>query len=525
MEKTMAEKIYEKIQMKKLERLSTADATCRVDSEILLPEYKEEAERIIRVNTKAVIKNKQIYLREHALICEIEGSIGFHVLYRVQGGSEQGRPSAFLHSESFSQSFQIPCDTEDLCTEEISVFAEATPRSVLVKLLGPRKLSAKSEIGIALDINCNQNVSMIPPASSDDVVTRKEEVRVTRLHKNHREHMSFSQTIALPKAYLPIAEICEMEAVLFAQNVKAEDGGVSFLGLCDLHCSYTAAEENLFVSFYQPIEFDKRVAIPELSSEDVCRIELTPVGLKATSDINQEGENKNILFELDYVCEVNGFETKPLSFAVDAFSTENHLIQEKKTESFQELLGGFDFSEAIKGHKAAKLPTMQRAEGIHAGVEFLNTYLENGKICLEGKLVFSYLAFSESDEMKAVEDSFDFKSEVTPPFAIPEGEECSIEVYGGARAVDLDVQGEELHMRFELCGNICVYRLYRPELVCDLERGEAFEKKRGEILFVYPQRGEDLWSLAKEYHLSPEKIKEQNHLTGESLPLYLKLIP
>ena len=281
----------------------------------------------------------------------------------------------------------------------------------------------------------------------------------------------------------------------------------------------------MFISFYQPIEFDKIVGIPELSAEDVCRIELTPVALKATTDINEEGENKNILFELDYVLELSAFETKPLCFAIDAFSTENHLHREKKTESFQELLGAFDFSEGVKGHKGIKLTNVKRAEGIRAGVEFRNTYLENGKICLEGRLAFSYLAILESDELKAVEDTYDFKTVITSPFSIPEGEECSIEVYGGARAVDLELQGEEVHLRFELCGNLCVYRLTRPELVCDFERGEALVKRRGEILFVYPGRGEDLWSLAKEYHLAPEKIKEQNHLTGETLPIYLKLIP
>ena len=520
----MAEKIFEKLQTKKLEHLSSAEATCRVDGEILLPEYKEEAERIVRVNTKAVIKNKQIYLREHTLYCEIEGSVGFHVLYQTAGGSERGKPSAFLHSKNFSHSFQIPCNVEDLCAEEVSVFAEANPRSSLVKLLGPRKLSAKSEVFIELNVKCNQNVFLIPHADSEDIVTKEGTVRVTRLRKEIREEMNFSQTIALPKAYLPIDEICEMDAVLFAQNVKAEDGGVSFLGLCDLHCSYTAQSENLFISFYQPIEFQKRIAVPEFTSLDVCRIELTPVTLRATSDINEDGENKNILFELDYVCEVSGFETENLSFAADAFSTENHLLQEKKTETFQELLGTLDFSEAVKSTKGAKLSSMKRAEGICSGVEFRNTYLENGKICLEGKLLFSYLGVSESDELIPSEDSLDFKTVVAPPFVIPEGEECSIEVYGGARAVDIDLQGEELLLRFELCGTVCVYVLSRPEVVCDLEIGEPIERKKGQIQYVYPRRGEDLWTLAKEYHLSPEKIKEQNHLTGDTLPTYLKLI-
>ena len=212
----MAEEIFEKLQTKKLEHLSAADATCRVDSEIILPEYKAEAERIIRAKTKAVVKNKQIYFRDHALICEIEGSIGFHVLYQSQGSAEEARPSSFLHSESFFHSFQIPCTEENFSVEDVLVFAEAKPRSSLVKLLGPRKLSARSEVDVEIEVKCNQTVSMIPQSCSKDIVTRESAVRTTRLHKSYCEKMSFSQTIALPKPYLPIHEICEMEAVLFA---------------------------------------------------------------------------------------------------------------------------------------------------------------------------------------------------------------------------------------------------------------------------------------------------------------------
>ncbi len=521
----MAEETFATMEKKKLETISATDAACRVETEIILPEYKGEAERIIRTTPKAVVKNKQIYRKDRFLVCEIEGSVCFHILYQTAGAGAEGKPSSFLHTENFSQSIQIPCNTDELCVEEISVFAEAVPRSLLVKLIGPRKLQAKCEVALSLDVKCNRTFSLLTPASSGDVVTRQKEVRSTSLILCNREEMSFTQTISLPKAYLSIEELCEMEAVLFATNVKAEDGGVSFLGLCDLHCSYTAAEENVFISFYQPIEFERRVGIPELSRENVCRVELTPVALKATPEINEEGENKNILFELDFVCEVNAFDTETLLYAQDAFSTGCRLSQEKKTEPIRQLLGVFDFSETVKGQKPSKHQTLLRAEGIRAGVDFRNTYLEEGRLCVEGKLGFSYLGVTESDELKHVEDDYDFKIYALPPFSIPEGEECSIEVQGGVRGIDVELDGEEDRLRFELLGSICVYVTHRPELVCSIERGEAFEKRRGEILFIYPDRDEDLWSLAKEYHVSPEKLIAQNHITGETLPPYLKLIP
>lgn len=520
----MAEEMLATLEKKKIESIPSTNAACRVETEIILPEYKGEAERIIRGTSKAVIKNKQVYLRDRFLVCEIEGSVGFDVLYQVSG-DRSGKPTSFFHSENFTQSFQIPCNTDGLLAEEIAVFAEAAPRSSLVKLLGPRKLSAKCEVLVSLDVKCNQSYLLLSSECSDDLITRQGKVRSTGLVACHTEETRFSQTIPLPKAYLPIEEICEMEAVLFARNVKAEEGGVAFQGICDLHCSYTAEGENVFISFYQPIEFEKRVGIPELSRDHACTVSLTPVGLKATSEINEDGENKNVLFELDYVCEVNAFDTETVLFAEDAFSSSCQLFQEKKTETVRELLGIFECAETVKDKKPAKNSALLRAEGIRSGVDFKNTYMEDGRLCLEGKLGFSYLGVTEEDELKHLEDDYDFKVYVSPPFSIPEGEECSIEVCGGARGVDLEPDGEELRIRFDLLCTVSVYVMHRPEMVSRIERGEAFEKNRGEILYLYPEKGEDLWSLAKEYHVSPEKIKAQNHLSGEALPPYLKLIP
>lgn len=516
--------MFEYLTKKKLADLNAAEATSRIEAEIVLPEYKEEAERIIRARPKAVIRSKSVYLRDKMLICEVEGTVGFHVLYQTAPKEEGEKASSFLHTEAFTQTLQFPLGAEEIAEEDVVLFAEAVPRSALVKLMGPRKLSAKCEVSVSVNVKCNQSVSLFPEMPAEDLITRGEEVKLTRLCKTHTEEMSFSQTISLPKAYLPIEEICEMEAVLFTQNVRSEDGGVSFLGLCDLHCSYMAAGENLFVSFYQPIEFERRLGIAELSGDSFCRVSLTPVSLKATPEINEDGDNKNILFELSFLCEVCGFETESVIMTTDAFSTRNHILTEKKRETTRELLGVFDFTDTVKALLPSKNAEVVRAEGICAGVEFRNSYLEEGKICLEGKLLFSYLGITESGEMRNYEDSYEFHSHITPAFSIPEGEECSVEVYGCARGIDVEPEGEQFRLRFDLCGSVSVFITHRPELICKLERGEEIVRKRGEIIFIYPREGEDLWSLAKEYHIPPESVKAQNHLTGETLPTYLKLI-
>ena len=520
----MAEETFEYLKKKKLVDLNTTEATCRVDTEIILPEYKAEAERLIRAYPKIVVKNKSYYRREHKLFCELEGAIGFHVLYQKSERSEGVSVSSYLHTEPFSHTFQIPLAGEELLEEDMALFVEATPRSSLIKLLGPRKMSAKCEVLLSLSVKGNQNFYVFPSKPAEDLITSTEEIKLASLKAVYSEEMSFSQTISLPKAYLPVDEICEMEAVLLPQKVKSEEGGVSFLGICDLHCSYTASDENLFVSFYQPIEFERRVGSSEISAESFSRVNLTPTALKASAEINEDGENRNVLFELDFLCEVFAYENERLEVTCDAFSTRNHVLLEKNKEETKEFVGVFDFSDEIKARVPSKNPEMTRAEGICSSVEIRNSYLEEGKICLEGKLNFSYLGIAETGEMKNCEESNEFRTCLTPPFSIPEGEECSVEVCGCARGVDVEPEGEELRLKFDLCGSITVYKTCRADMICRLERGDEIIKKRGEIIYVYPREGEDLWSLSKEYHISPELVCEQNHLTGDTLPMCLKLI-
>lgn len=519
----MAE-ISAQFETKKLALLGSFDATCPIEAEAILPEYKAEADGILRALPRVVIKNKSVHPRDGRLICEVEGAVGFHILYRVSGKDGTEQVSSFLYSEDFAQSFQIPLE-ESPSYGELLIFAEGDPQSCLVKLLGPRKMSVKCDLKLSLEVKYNHSLVLMEPNPAEDLITRGTDLTATRIHTRHVEELSFTQTIALPKAYLPIRELCEMEAVLLAQNVKAEDGGIVFNGLCDLQCSYNADGEDLLVSFYQPIEFQRRIGIPQVLSNHLCRVALTPVALKATTDVNEEGEHKLVLFELSYLCEVTVFENCRVFVTEDAFSTCNQLSVEKKHENVMELLGVFDYSDSVKDVLKPKHPDVKGAEAVCGKVDFQNSYLEDGKIRLEGKLSVSYLGSTETGEWIHCEETCGFKTVVNPPFSIPEGEECSIEVCGCARGIDVISEGEELQLRFELCGNVSVYVNHRPETVSRWERGDAFEKKRGEILYVYPTATEDLWSLAKEYHISPEKLKEQNHLTGDLLPRYLKLIP
>ncbi len=520
----MVEEMFEKEYKQKLSDLYSGEGRCRVESEVVLPDYKEEAQRIIRLDPCARVNSKNIYMKGQEIICEIEGVVSFNFLYRTSG--EKEAVSSFLSRENFSYSFKIPRPSEDVDPSEIASFVELTVEGESVKLQGPRKISARCDVSLFLDAKWNRSVCFLNKTEQQEIVTKCSEVKMARLCICHTEEMNFSETISLPKAYLPIQEVCEMDIDLFAQNIKAEDGGVTFTGFCDLHCGYTAEGEDTYISFYQPIEFEKRIGIPSITSENFCKVQMIPNFLKASTDINEDGEHKNILFEVSFTCEVTSFENQSCTLIDDAFSTDSELVLKREKESVEEILGMKDFAVTLKEsvpYKSGK--KIFRAEGIKTSVDFKDCYLEENKFVLEGKIFYRYLGIFETGEMENFEDSLDFRCQLSADgIELPTGKECRIEVYGLSRSLDIDPDEDSLRLRFDLAGMLSVFCRHHISPVVSVEKGDAFEKRSDNILYVFPEEGETLWSLAKKYHISPDKIREENGLNEERMPSFLRII-
>ncbi len=515
----MAAEMFERERCRTLCEMYSGEGRCRVESEAILPDYKEAAHRILRVDTATRVNSKNIYLQGQNLICEVEGVAVFHILYLTDRQKEGGIPSAFLTQEPFSYTFKIP-SSDEMDPDQIAAAVEVKPENGSTKLLGPRKIAMRSDIAVSLNVKCNRDFDCYSNHLPEDIQTKENEVTIASLFAVYQEELNFSETIELPKAYLAIGEICEMQVELFPQKVLCEDGGVRISGNCDIQCSYVSAEGENFISFYQPIEFEKNLGLERCSKDQICEVILTPNFLKATSDINEDGENKNILFEIGCTAEIRLYQNEHVCVVEDAFSTKSHLEMETEERSCEEIFASSHFSVAMRAEVALGEEKLLRAEGVRSFVEFKNSYPEDGKIAIEGKTVLRYLGVRENGEMVHMENAHDFKVLVLPESgAMPEDiKDCRIELSGNARGVDLDPAGDKLSIRYDLCGYMMLFCRKRFVAVSTLARGENRVKEKSGMIFYYPEKGEDLWSVCKKFCVAPHALQEENGLDGKNLP-------
>lgn len=519
----MAEEVFESARGQKMANLYAGEGKVRVESQIHLPEYKEEAARIIRVTADPKQLKKSLLPQGQSLLCEIEGVLSLHVLYETARNGEKGVVSSYLAKENFTYSFKIPLHGE-IETEPLLAMTEFSVKNVSAKLSGPRSLAVRCDVIVTTDVRGNEPFSALGAAPSPDVIVKGETMEIARLVNVVTEEMTLSETIRLPKAYLPIEEICELEVSLMARGVKCQEGGIRFTALCDLNCSYRAKGEDTFISFYQPIELDRSLGIETVGEGLFADVRLIPTALQASLDIDEEGEERVIPFELTFLCESAVFENSATHLLEDAFSTKGELEVEKTETGLCGLVGISDFSATVKDRISVKAEGILRAEGICPAVEFENSYLEEGKLCLEGKIRFAFLGVGQEGELIPCEESAPFRiCPVEIGLKVPEAEDCTIEVYGSVRGLEIDPDGDSLRLRYDLCGSVVVYRNAKKTILSALTRGKDYPKEDG-VLFIYPEKGEDLWSLAKTYHASPDALRKTNALDDGPLPTYLKIL-
>jgi len=521
-EKTVAGENFNQETLRFLGEATLGEGKCRVESELILPEYKQTVQRILRVEPKARISRKNVVLQGDSAVCEVEGVVAFHILYWTEGAESEGKLSSFLAQEPFHHTVKISLDGKKYDSEEMISSVEVAAENSSFKLLGPRKIALRSDVKLMLTVCANQDFSYYSEDFSENVCCRCETVSATRMMAAHLENITISETISLPKKDPSVGEICEMDVEVFAKEVQAREGGVYLLGCCDIRCCYLSEGDGAPVSFTQPIEFEKNIGVSECTPSSLCRVTLTPDFMNAACDINEDGENKSVLFEISCSAEIDVFEQVTVSVAKDVYSTDCYLDVETEEKKWVEIVKTMDFSSAQKGSIPWENGEKGQVEALRCTTSLTDSYWEKDGIALEGTVRFRFLTVGEKGEVRAADALQNFKVHVPVQEEFCP-EECRIEVCALAHGADLVFGENTLEAEYELSGNITVFCRHRMEALSSVSMGDRMAPAEKCLIFYYPQKGEDVWEVAKKFKVSPERLRQENGIGENDLPSVLKI--
>jgi hypothetical protein len=167
-----------------------------------------------------------------------------------------------------------------------------------------------------------------------------------------------------------------------------------------------------------------------------------------------------------------------------------------------------------------------RIEALRCHMDLKDSYWEEGSVVLEGKVTFRFVGVMEDGKWNHYELQDDFKGTLPPELCpLPEGvEDCRVEIYGGIRGGEMSPGSEGISFRYDYCGQVTIFAGRKCSVVSSIVCGEQAEKKERGIVFCYPEEGESLWNLCKEYRIDPDEVCRENDCDHTATPSVLRLL-
>ena len=304
-----------------------------------------------------------------------------------------------------------------------------------------------------------------------------------------------------------ILSVCPMASL---NKVEVHDGFVKVSGGVLVDINYFTLGENAKVRTYQDyITFEEEVARDTLKADDnvlsSLYVGINEIGITTTID------NDKTMVGLSLPIVYNGlvFSHHETSVTQDVFSTTNALLTTTASVTTATGFNTETFMERIDGSiKLENMPFIDEILGTCCNnLTLVSAYVEQGELTVQGIAYVTVLYYSKEENITSsvvVEIPFSLSNPTDQVSGTPMVE---------LALADLSVKGKRGE-EIEVYGKINVFANFYDNdsfaVLSNVEVGEEYSNHGYALSVYFVKNGETLWEIARNMHVSPDQILEQN---------------
>ncbi len=455
---------------------------CDVSEEFSLPEYEPEIKKILRVTARVLPAGKYVGGGR----AEFAGTVVYGIIYC---GAEGEIGSVSLSSD---YEFAVPMAHAE---REPAVYADTRADSVVCRPLAPRRLQLRTKLKSKVEVLCR---SSLPECESPGNACLLRSVRTASKRMRYTGG-EFDVAGEIKLRGKPIA----CDGSVYVTEIHAERGAVCFRG--ELWARVTCIDGGI-CTVEKKIPFERRFEA-DVTGTESCRAIPFCWSCECSGD-GEEGEISAIV-EVEAECAVNF----PVPITEDAFVCGAECTAErKKTELCSVRVCGMS-----KLNISGKRALSSEETGLNTvcapwyEVSFDQSPAQfDGNV--SGTVTVHCILAGKGGECAPARVEMPFKS------SLCEGGSGKLSRSLGAEvsALRLYAEGGALNAEGELSLSAAVTEKTQDETVCSVkeQKTESGARRNG-ITVIYPQKGDTLWSVAKQKRVSPEVLCKMNGLSEE----------
>lgn len=511
-----------------VQALYKGEVPISIEEEIILPDYCPDITRVLRLEGVCVVDKCRATLQEGAVAGEVSGRVWFTLLYN---DGDTGCES-FTFSKDFSGSVKRDrMKNADVMPDTVFTMAYVVSTSFTPKPLSKRKLLARGDIKVGLDVFANAQFDYYNPADDlekgvADVETRK--CMGVRFSGGKSEGFEISEQIKLPASLPPAEKVLSADAILSVDSKHPRADEVSVFSTVVFRILYLseANDEGVqeCVSFYQPVEVRNTLLVDDCAEDSVVRAR-GGAG-KVTCEIVPDNFGERRLFSLScpYNVSCAVLENCETELVSDIYGVGSDVSGVEEVVNFSEYIGEVTQNTPFREKLVSKSDGVS-FEGLSGSVSLKNSSITDAGAFVDVRFDVSAFGIDNKRVVDTFKESVDMKIPVNLPDSVIKKlgtSECEMDSVVSLSFVDCQVVGGEIEVAGEVSVNSQIYKKSDERYYKNVEFQECEKKKRG-VLFYFPSEEDTLWSVGKKYKVSRAALCRENGIENGILPAVCKI--
>lgn len=494
-----------------------------IDDTINVPDNLMDMERLVLVKGNVVIEETQAMVDRF----QIKGSLNYQILYC---GNE-------IETAFDSMTGKIPfveyINADDTKPEDY-IEVHTCLNDLTVTMLHSRKISIKALVGMDYQVKANENFQVVTDLeenrfTGNDIKVLDSNISMVSLQKQEKNWIEIGEQVEIPANKPNIYQVIWKSLSPTNVSIKPADGCLLISGNLNVFLVYTAEDEGMPIQYFtMEIPFEQRVDVGFASEDMISGSFLCLDQYHITVMSDEHGEDRLLDIHANFTLEMKLYGSENMKLVKDAYANNMELAPVWKDFTVQHLL--LRNCAKTKVTDVVEMPapqTILQICNVEGSVSIDETSRTDKGILVEGVVgtQITYLSKNHNGALSSItfDIPFSYEIEVT---GINDNVTYSIVPYvDKISGVQMDDTSVELKAEVSL--DVLAFNNETARAVLDIEE-KPIDKERkralpGMVGYIVKQ-GDTLWSIAKTYYTTVERIKELNDLESDLVGVGDKLV-
>ena len=478
----------------------TAKAELPLETELLISDYLPPVQRIVKCFAKPVVLQKQLAPGRLTL----EGYLRCTVYYQGEEGAGLCQTEQKL---PFTKALELPSFAATAWTACV----EGQTEYLNCRAVNPRRIEVRGAYGLVVSVHAQLSTEVITALSEGGIEQKPVTLAGVRRAATLEKLVTIEGALTFPK---PPAAILDITGTAEVRELKRMQGKAVAKGVLHVLCGWRAEGDAALRSQTADLPFNQILDADGLSEDCRCLCVLEPVGFAAAEGETTEDGAASTTLTATAMLRLSGWRPYQLQCVADAFSTRFETTLTPQTLATESLLCALDETTVLRG--SGPLPDA----GAHilacfasfGPVSLIRDGRQEGRAVLTARAVVSAFAENTLGEMECYEKALDYALPL--PADLPPDTDAYPECWLSVQDLQCAGAGGALDVSLTVRAEGAVLARQTASLVGAVELGDPLAPADPEVSLriCYAQPGEELFAIARRYHVSPGQMLAANDL-------------